>query len=333
MAHDRAPRRRRRRWVVGIAALVVGGLAATSGLLVAQRASAADPVLMTTVQRRDVTRSVSGTGTLVDELTYLVAADGSATVAARAGASASGATSAARAPAGTPTVESMDVEPGQRVERGQRLARVQGAQGRGTDVDSPVAGHVRAVTAAVRATAGELVTIGAGRVLAAITISENQIAQVGEGQRVAVTLAAGTATTAGAVDQVEQVPDDSSGALRYTVLVRLDRVPAGARVGMTATGAITTARADDVLAVRAAAIGVRGAAVRVQVRDGGATRTVPARIGLVGDAAVEIRSGLRAGQRVVTGAAGKVAATTRRLGPPSSLSDGGPSAAPTGSGR
>ncbi len=334
MARSGARRSRRRWWVLGIVALVVAGGATASGVVIAGRANAADPPLTAVATRQDVTRSVSGTGTLVDEYTYSIAADGSATLVERAGASIGGAGAGApQSAGGTATTDSVSMTPGQRVKDGTRIARVKRADGTKHDVDSPVTGHVRSVSAAPHATADELATIGAGRVLAALAISENQIAEVRAGEKVAVTLAAGSAATTGVVDAVQQVPDDSSGALRYMVLVRLDRIPSGARIGMTATGAITTAHADDVVAVPAAAIEVHGSAVQVNVPSGGTTRAVPIRIGLVGDTEVEVVSGLRAGQRVVVGASGDVAATTRRLGPPASVTGSNPTASPTGAAR
>lgn len=334
MARSGARRSRRRWWVLGIVALVVAGGATASGVVIAGRANAADPPLTAVVSRQDVTRSVSGTGTLVDEYTYSIAADGSATLVERAGASIGGAGGAApQSTGGTATTDSVSVTPGQRVQDGTRIARVTRADGTKHDVDSPVAGHVRSISTAAQATAGELVTVGAGRVLAALAISENQIAEVRSGERVAVTLAAGSAATTGIVDAVQQVPDDSSGALRYTVLVRLDRIPSGARIGMTATGAITTAHADGVIAVPAAAIDAHGTALQVEVRTGGTTRAVPIRIGLVGDTEVEVVSGLHAGQRVVVGKSGDVAATTRRLGPPASVTGANPTASPTAAAR
>ena len=154
-----------------------------------------------------------------------------------------------------------------------------------------------------------------------------------------MTLAAGSAATTGVVDAVEPVPDDSSGALRYTVfvrlvrLVRLDRIPAGARIGTTATGGITTSHADGAVAVPAAAIEARGSGLQVTVQSGGSIHAVPVRIGLVGDAEVEVVSGLRAWQRAVVGASGDIAATTRRLGPPASVTGSNPTASPTGEAR
>jgi macrolide-specific efflux system membrane fusion protein len=346
MARVGARRSRRRWWVLGIVALVVAGGATASGVVLAGRASAADPPLTAVATRQDVTRSVSGTGTLVDEYTYSIAADGAATLVERAGTSIGGAGASSAqttggtggaggtgGSGGTSTTDSVSVQPGQRVKDGTRIARVRRADGTKHDVDSPVAGHVRSVSTAAHATADELVTIGSGRVLAALAISENQIAEVRSGERVAVTLAAGSAATTGVVDSVEQVPDDSSGALRYTVLVRLDRIPSGARIGMTATGAITTAHADGAVAVPAAAIEVHGSALQVKVQSGGSARAVPIRIGLVGDTEVEVVSGLRAGQRVVVGASGDIAATTRRLGPPASVTGSNPTASPTGAAR
>ena len=83
----------------------------------------------------------------------------------------------------------------------------------------------------------------------------------------------------------------------------------------------------------AGTVEVAGEDLRVRVVDGDATRAVPVEIGLVGDTAVEVRSGLRAGQRVVVGASGTVAATTRRLGPPTSVTGASPTPAATGAAK
>ncbi|MGC9669403.1 efflux RND transporter periplasmic adaptor subunit [Planosporangium sp. 12N6] len=88
----------------------------------------------------------------------------------------------------------------------------------------------------------------------------------------------------------------------YTVVVTLDRVPDGARIGQTVNVTVAAARVDDV--VRAPVSGVRdsGQQQTVEViRADGRRETRTVTVGLRGDDFVEIQSGLAPGEQVTLG--------------------------------
>src|SRR6185369_13095263 len=94
----------------------------------------------------------------------------------------------------------------------------------------------------------------------------------------------------------------NGGVVSYGVNVALDAPPAGLRPGMSADITITAASAANVLAIPSRALtGTPGSyTVRVVAADGSvSTRAVE--VGLVTSSLAEIKSGLQAGERVVTG--------------------------------
>ncbi len=96
--------------------------------------------------------------------------------------------------------------------------------------------------------------------------------------------------------------DASGGVVSYPVTVTLKDVPATVRAGMTADITITIDSVTNVLTVPAAAL--RGTAgdysVLVLAADGTPTPQA-VQVGLVTNTTAEIKSGLTAGQQVVTG--------------------------------
>lgn len=328
MAARRTPRRRRRLLIAGVVALalivLVGGL-----VLGRPQTGAASTALTATVKRSDVVVTVTASGSLVDQYTYSVPGSGTPTLTeiagvatgssggatASSGSSSSGSSgsSSAGSSAGDAgyTTRSIAVTTGQSVKQDQALAVARDAAGKDHTVKAPVAGRIRTIVTAVGASASTVATIGAGRALIAVDVNENQIAEVKNGQTASVSFGTDGSTITGKVIEIAQVADDSSGVEEYRVLLTPDSLPAGSRIGMTATATIDITRHDDVLTVPAAAISEQHGHDTVQVvgaRD--SLRTVRVGVGLVGDAAVEITSGLTAGQQVVIGAVGTVPAST-----------------------
>jgi macrolide-specific efflux system membrane fusion protein len=108
--------------------------------------------------------------------------------------------------------------------------------------------------------------------------------------------------TVTAIAPTAEASSGSSSVVSYAVTVALTEAPSALRAGMTADITITTASATNVLAVPAAAI--RGGAGNYSVLVMTATGTPEARpvtVGLMTSSLVEIRSGLSAGDVVVTG--------------------------------
>jgi multidrug efflux pump subunit AcrA (membrane-fusion protein) len=86
------------------------------------------------------------------------------------------------------------------------------------------------------------------------------------------------------------------------VTVSLNSPPATLRPGMTADVTVTTASATGVLAVPAAAIrGTSGAYNVLVLTAAGTPESRPVTVGLMTSSLVEIKSGLNAGEVVITG--------------------------------
>jgi multidrug efflux pump subunit AcrA (membrane-fusion protein) len=82
----------------------------------------------------------------------------------------------------------------------------------------------------------------------------------------------------------------------YQVLVSLDSLPDGIRLGQTTSVSVTVGEADGVLRLPTAAVRSAGGRFLVTLASGG---TVPVQVGLQGDTYDEITSGLTEGQLVV----------------------------------
>ncbi|MBO3738908.1 efflux RND transporter periplasmic adaptor subunit [Actinoplanes flavus] len=91
----------------------------------------------------------------------------------------------------------------------------------------------------------------------------------------------------------------ANSVVTYGVTLTLDKVPSGAKVGQTVSVSVTTGSKENVVLVNAAAITTVGNRHTVTVVANGAQETRSVEIGLEGDAATEITSGLTAGEQVV----------------------------------
>jgi len=130
------------------------------------------------------------------------------------------------------------------------------------------------------------------------TVSVSAIGADLDGTVVAI---APTATTA----------SGSSGVVSYAVTVALKQPPATLRAGMTADVTITTASASGVLAVPAAALrGSEGNYTVLVMSATGTPESKPVTVGLITSSLVEIKSGLSAGDVVVTGTSSTQRTTT-----------------------
>jgi macrolide-specific efflux system membrane fusion protein len=81
--------------------------------------------------------------------------------------------------------------------------------------------------------------------------------------------------------------------------VELTDPPSSLRLGQTATVRVTTASAENVLYVPAAAVKTAGGQSTVTVQQGGKQVVEQVRIGVSGDQGTEIKSGLNEGDEVV----------------------------------
>ena len=183
---------------------------------------------------------------------------------------------------------------------------------------APAAGIVTAVnvSAGADAPSGVAITIDSTDYQVTADVVESDISAMQLGQPATVTVAAIGADLDGTVTAIAPTAStgssgSSSSVVSYAVTVALKQPPATLRPGMTADVTITTASATGVLAVPAAAL--RGVAGNYSVLVPGADGSAEARpvtVGLITSALVEIKSGLSAGDAVITGTSSTQRTTT-----------------------
>ncbi|MFB4308246.1 efflux RND transporter periplasmic adaptor subunit [Actinomadura sp. GTD37] len=104
------------------------------------------------------------------------------------------------------------------------------------------------------------------------------------GQAVAVSFDALTGKTAtGEITAIGLSPTTTDNVVKFPATISLGEVPAGVRLGQTATVEITVAKAEDVLYVPSAAVRTAGGQSTVTVVRNGAQSTVTVEIGVKGD--------------------------------------------------
>jgi RND family efflux transporter MFP subunit len=198
---------------------------------------------------------------------------------------------------------------------------------------APEAGIVTvvAIQAGADAPSGAAITIAGGTLEVTTSVVESDVASISTGQAATITVAAlAGATIDGTVTSIAPTGSAGSngGVVSYAVEVALASPPDGLRAGMSADVTITTASATGVLAIPARALnGTAGAyRVRVLAADGTVT-TRDVTVGLITSSLVEIKSGLQAGDVVITGTSTQQTTTNNRQGA------GGTGAFPAGGGN
>jgi macrolide-specific efflux system membrane fusion protein len=171
---------------------------------------------------------------------------------------------------------------------------------------APEAGTVTAVaiTAGSDAPADAAITMVSNELQVSTSVVESDIASIKDGQQASVTIGALDATLNGRVMSIDPVGSSSgsNGVVSFAVKVALDAPPAGLRPGMSADITITAASATGVLSIPSRALsGTAGSYTVRVVADDGTVSTRSVEVGLVTASLAEIKSGLQAGERVVTG--------------------------------
>jgi HlyD family secretion protein len=148
-----------------------------------------------------------------------------------------------------------------------------------------------------------------------LKLSENDVAKVQLGQKVALTIDALKDWKAdGTVSYIAPSAETSNGVVTYAVRVSFPDTDDRVKVGMTANLTITTSEKDGVLLIPNSALLPKGAGHSVQVlsADGKTTREVDVQTGLTDGSNTEITSGLNEGDKVVT--TPSTTTTTQRRG-------------------
>jgi macrolide-specific efflux system membrane fusion protein len=134
----------------------------------------------------------------------------------------------------------------------------------------------------------------------AASFAEADATSLSDGQVATVTWNALSGTSQSAeVAAIDPSATTSNSVVTYGVTLSLDKVPAGAKVGQTVSVSVTTGSKENVVLVNAAALTTVGTRHTVTVVANGVQETRPVEIGLEGDSATEITSGLTAGEQVV----------------------------------
>lgn len=149
------------------------------------------------------------------------------------------------------------------------------------------------------AASGFVVIQGLRQLQVTAEVAEADAADVHVGQSATVTLSATNAATTGTVSAVALEDTVSNNVVQYSVTVTLNRPPRQVRLGQTTSVSIVTGVARQVLTVPSNAVTTVGRTSTVTVRTNGVNSTQTVVIGLVGDSATEVKSGLQEGQVVV----------------------------------
>lgn len=145
-----------------------------------------------------------------------------------------------------------------------------------------------------------------------------------------------SATAQGTVLSIAPLSNSSSGSVTtYTVTFSLDSAPAEVKPGMTAQATVVTADSQGVLAVTSSALTQRGGTYFVTMKPtrvgvAGVRKTVT--IGLKGDSATEITSGLKEGDQVVLRTTTSSSSTANNGFPGGAVPGGGFAGATRGNG-
>jgi macrolide-specific efflux system membrane fusion protein len=173
-------------------------------------------------------------------------------------------------------------------------------------ITAPADGTVTdvAITAGADAPDAAAITMLSGALRVSTSVVESDIASIKLDQQATITVSALDASLRGRVAAIDPVgsASGSNGVVSFDVVIELESPPAGLRPGMSADITIVAASASDVLAIPSRALS--GSAGSYTVRVVAADGTVSVReveVGLVTSSLAEIKSGLQAGEQVVTG--------------------------------
>jgi macrolide-specific efflux system membrane fusion protein len=130
--------------------------------------------------------------------------------------------------------------------------------------------------------------------------AEADATKLKEKQAATVTWNALSGTTAAAkVTAIDPSATTSNSVVTYGVTLTLDKVPTGAKVGQTVSVSVTTGSVADATFVNSAAVTTVGTRHTVTVVTNGTQETRQVEIGLEGDEATQITSGVTVGEAVV----------------------------------
>jgi macrolide-specific efflux system membrane fusion protein len=144
-----------------------------------------------------------------------------------------------------------------------------------------------------------------GSLYAKISVSEVDVTSVKRRQKAKVTFdALPNLTITGRVSRIDPSGTNDQGVVTFDVNIAFDVHDKRLKPGMSASTSIVTAVAQDAILVPSAAVETTGGVSYVQVVSSSqatTAQTVSVTTGLSNDTMVQIKSGLKSGQYVVTG--------------------------------
>ena len=132
------------------------------------------------------------------------------------------------------------------------------------------------------------------------SFAETDATKLKAGQPATVTWSALPDTrVTGKVKTVAPTATTANNVNSYAVVISLDSVPSGARIGQTVTAVVAISAASNVIRVPASSVRTVGSQRLVTVSTNGATELRPVEVGVEGDSYTEIKSGVNVGDQVV----------------------------------
>ena len=238
--------RKRNIVIVAISALAVAG-----GIYTYTNSNkpAVDTYLTAAAKAELIESSVSTTGSIVDQFTFNVNADTPAVLTKIAGV--------ATTSSGTPvslsdtwTISKINKDEGSLVAKNQTIATLKNYEGNTQLIKSPVAGRVRAVNGIQGfAINGIVSSVGAGKILISIDVTETQATKLSVGLPIALAINSSDTLTSGYISSIKSsatTANDTTPTYKVLITPTPKTLPASARSGMTATVDVTPVGSDRI---------------------------------------------------------------------------------------
>ena len=238
--------RKRNVVIVAISALVVAG-----GIYTYTNSNkpAVDTYLTAAAKAELIESSVSTTGSIVDQFTFNVNADTPAVLTKIAGV--------ATTSSGTPvslsdtwTISKINKDEGSLIAKNQTIVTLKNYEGNTQLIKSPVAGRVRAVNGIQGfAINGTVASVGAGKILISIDVTETQATKLSVGLPIALAINSSDTLTSGYISSIKSSAtnaNDTTPTYKVLITPTPKTLPASARAGMTATVDVTPVGSDQI---------------------------------------------------------------------------------------
>ncbi len=202
----------------------------------------------------------------------------------------------------------------------------------GTVLTAPIAGTVTAVNGAVGSSSGSTGSSSGGSgstgssssgfvQLADLTklqinasFAEADATKLKAGQAAQITWSALSGTRAtGTVSTISPTATTSNNVNSYAVVIGLDTLPEGVRLGQSTTAVVTIAEVQNAVRIPSTALRTAGGQRTVEVQVNGQVETRSVEVGITGGSFVEIKSGLTAGEQVVITTTSSTTGTTNQV--------------------